>query len=226
MQTAGQKDQLTITCPNVARALTENRSTTFLKPFFKGDVSLSHAAQALSLKLPTLLYHVNRFLNLGLLEVAEVKPRGGRSIKLYRTTAKAFFVPFEVTPSETLERLLGELTEGETKRFHREVARTLQNISPTWGLHVTLIEGDGVSFSLTPDEEGNSKPFMDVLFGPDAPAIISTEGNLRLDFETAKAFQKELLELSQRYSQKQKPNGQSYAYRLGLTPVQDDTLGS
>lgn len=215
-----------ITRPEVARVLIESRSAKLLKPFIKGEISLSGAAQALNVKLPSLLYHVNRFIKLGLLEVTEVRPRGGRPIKLYRTTAKAFFVPFQITPSETLERLLGELTEGDTKRFRREVARTLQNISPTWGLHIALVEGDDVSFSLTPDEEGNSKPFLDVIFGPETPAIISTEGSLRLDFETAKAFQKELLELSQRYHKKQQATGQSYAYRLGLTPMQDDAFGN
>lgn len=221
-----QRERMTITCPEVARALTESRSARLLKPFFKDETALSDAAQTLNIKLPNLHYHVDRFVKFGLLEITGVKPRNGRPVKLYRTTARAFFVPFEVTPSETLERLLGELTAGETRRFHREIARALQNISPTWGLYMALSESDSVSFSLTPDAEGNTRPFFDVLFGPEAPAIISTEGTLYLDFGTAKAFQKELLELSQRYSQQQKPEGKSYAYRLGLTPVHDDTLGS
>lgn len=218
-----QRERLTITEPEVARVLVENRSARLLEPFMKRTLSLNEAAQELGVKLPKLLYHVKRFVKLGLLEVACVERRHGRPVKRYRSTAKAFFVPFHVTPSETLERLLSELTAYDTKRFHREAAYTLQNISPTWGLHVALHGEDGVSYALTPDREG-LKPLLDVLFGPDAPAILSTEGTLKLTFETAKALQKELDELYKRYRGQQSDKGKSYAYRLGLTPLHDESF--
>jgi hypothetical protein len=218
-----QHERLTIADPEVARVLTENGSARLLEPFMKGILSLNEAAQELGVKLPKLLYHVKRFLDLGLLEVACVERRNGRPIKRYQSTAKAFFVPF-ITPSETLERLLSELTAYDTRRFHREAAQTLQNISPTWGLHVALHGDDGVSYALTPDQEGYPKPLLDVLFGPDAPAILSTEGTLKLDFQTAKALQKELDELYKRYREQRSDKGKPYAYRLGLTPLHDESF--
>lgn len=218
-----QRERLTIADPEVARVLVENRSAQLFEPFMKRALSLNEAAQELGVKLPKLLYHVKRFLELGLLEVACVERRNGRPVKRYRSTAKTFFVPFHVTPSETLERLLSELTAYDTKRFHREAAYTLQNISPTWGLHVALHGEDGVSYALTPDREG-LKPLLDVLFGPDAPAILSTEGTLKLTFETAKALQKELDELYKRYREQQSDKGKPYAYRLGLTPLHDESF--
>lgn len=221
-----QHERLTITEPEVARVLTENRSTRLLEPFMKRALSPNEAARELGVKLPKLLYHVKRFMELGLLEVACVERRNGRPVKRYQSTAKAFFVPFHVTPSETLERLLSELTAYDTRRFHREAAYTLQNISPIWGLHVALHGDEGVSCALTPDQEGYPKPFLDVLFGPDAPAILSTEGTLKLDFQTAKALQKELDELYKRYREQQSDKGKPYAYRLGLTPLHDESFSA
>ena len=213
---------LTITQPEVARALTKLQTARLLEPFMKRERTLSEAAGELGVKLPALLYHVERFIACRLLEVVREVPRKGRALKVYRSTAEQFFVPFQLTPSETLERLLNELTAHETGRFQREIARTLQHISPTWGLHIAL--GDnGVAFSLTPDERGETTPYLDVILGPNAPAIISIQGTVHLDFQTAKALQGELHELYKRYSQHQ-ADGQLYAYQFGLTPLTDDTL--
>lgn len=217
------RERLTITEPEVARVLVENRSARLLEPFIKRALSLKEAALELGVKLPKMLYHVKRFLELGLLEVVSEERRKEHPVKRYQSTAKAFFVPFHVTLSETLERLLGELTAFDTGRFHREAAHTLQNISSTWGLYVALHGEDGVSYALTPDRKGLPKPFLDVLFGPDAPAIFSTEGTLKLDFETAKALQKDLAELYKRYHDKKNDKGRTYAYRLGVTPVRGET---
>lgn len=215
-------EHLTITDPEVARTLVETRSARLLEPFMKRTLSAGEAADELNVKLPRLLYHVGRFLRFGLLEVVRLEPRSGRAVKRYRSTAKAFFVPFHVTPSETLERLLGELTAFDTHRFEREVAHTLQNISPTWGLYIAPTEGGQVSYALTPDERGYAKPLLDVLFGPAAPAIYSTQGTLKLDFGAAKALQRELDDLERRYRAKHHGGGQLYAFRLGLTPARDD----
>jgi len=53
-----------------------------------------------------------RFCRLGLLEVAEVRARAGRPIKLYRTTAEAFFLPHAAAPELVTERLARELRAG------------------------------------------------------------------------------------------------------------------
>lgn len=214
------QERLTIDDPEVARTLVETKTVRLLAPFMKRPLALSEAAKELGVKLPKLHYHVGRFLRFGLLEVAEVQPRSGRAVNRYGSAAKAFFVPFHATPSETLERLLAELTTYDAQRFGRNVADTLQNISPTWGLYLAP-EGGEVVYALTPDAQGGPKPLRDVLFGPDAPAVFVTEGALKLDFETAKAFQNDLRELERRYRARQ-GSGQTYAFRLGLTPARDD----
>ena len=216
------QERLTIDDPKIVRASLETRTVRLLEPFMTRPLTLSEAAKALGVKLPNLHYHVGRFLQFGLLEVAGVYPRSGRAVTRYRSAAKAFFVPFHATPSETLERLLADLSAPGARRFQRGAAHTLQHVSPTWGLYITAATGDRTDYFLTPDEHGRPRPLLDVLSGPGAPAIFSAEGLLRLDFETAKALQTELRELERRYRANQQDSGQPYAFRLGLTPARAD----
>jgi hypothetical protein len=117
--------------------LTDPEAARRLEPFLGREATLSEAAKALHMTLPALLYHVNRLLALDLLEVACEAVRKGRAVKHDRTVADVFFVPFELTPSQTLGRLLFDLTESSERRFHREAAKALQTLSPTWGLYLT-----------------------------------------------------------------------------------------
>ena len=71
-----------------------------------------------------------------------------------------------------------------------------------------------------PNEKTQLGTLIETLLASGAPAAISTEGEMTFDYETAKAFQNELIELAKRYEEKQLPDGQPYAYRLGLVPIQ------
>lgn len=213
--------QLIITDETAALILTNTDSVARLEPFMKRDTTLSEAAKELGLKLPHLFYHVERFIKLGLLEVAREQKRGGRAIKFYRTTAETFFVPFQVTPSETLERLLYDLSTPQERLFHREAARVLQRQSPIWGLAVSY-NADGVRIALTPHADGRVDT-ASAFFSPDAEALFATDATLTLEFQTAKALQKDLFELYKRYAEKQYLKGQTYAIRLGLTPVEGES---
>lgn len=221
------QEHLSISNPEAARILTEGKSAQLLIPFMKRPLSLSDAAKELGVKLPKLSYHVKRFTEFGLLEVACTERRSGRGVKLYGSTAKSFFIPFQLTPSESLEHLVTSLTAPETGRFRRELARTLGRISPDWGLRVARTERgkkENISFSIIQAESENDISLEDALLTPDHPALLSTEGKFTFDFDTAKALQKELAELAERYTDKQVEYGQTYAVRLGLTPMQDDSL--
>lgn len=221
MQDSMQLEHLIVTQPETAEFLVEHRTSRLLVPFMKRELSLTAAAHELNVKLPTLHYHVKRFVGAGLLEVTRAERRAGRPIKHYRTTAKTFFVPFHVTSSETLERLLTEVTAATNVRFYREVTRTLQQMSPTWGLRVSYCGEEKIDFSLAPDEKGGIGRLIEALRKPGAPAALSTEGGMTFNYETAKAFQNDLLDLVKRYEDKQLSDGQLYAYRLGLVPVLD-----
>lgn len=60
--------RLTITRPEVARALMNLKTAQRLEPPMKRELTLGEAAHELGVKLPALLYHVERFLRFGPLE--------------------------------------------------------------------------------------------------------------------------------------------------------------
>ena len=215
------QERIIITRPEVADALTGFRTVELLEPFMKRELSLNEAAKELRVKLPVLLYHVNKFLKLGLLEVARTEARAGRPIKHYRSTASTFFVPYQLTSSETLAQLLAELIAPTEKQFHREAARTLQTLDPDWGLNISVHSDEGVTYALAPQTANYIPEAVGRMLALDNPALLVNDGTLELDFETAKALQRELADLLGRYKQKQKPGSQHYAYRFGLTPVED-----
>ncbi len=220
------KEHLRIEDPERARVLTDIKTTRLLLPFIKRPCSLSDAAHELGVKLPMLSYHVKRFVELGILEVTRTERRQGRGVKLYGSAAKTLSVPFSATPSETLERLLVDLTYPDTRRFQRELARALQGLTPDWGVYITCTESEAVSFSLRPDSGTleENVAFTDGLLDSHEPAIVANSGRIDLDFDTAKAFQRELTELYERYTKLQNKKGQPYVYQLGLTPAQDSSL--
>ena len=218
------EERIIITRSEVAHALTGFKTVQLLEPFMKRELSLSGAAEELRVKLPTLLYHVKKFLAFGLLELIRTEPRAGRPIKYYRSTARTFFVPYQLTSSDTLAQLLAELTAPTEKQFHREAARTLQTLDPDWGLNISVHSDEGVTYALAPQTANYVPEVVGRMLEPDNPALLVNDGTFELDFETAKALQQELADLFSRYKQKQKPGGQHYAYRLGLTPLIDDTL--
>ncbi len=220
------EERITITRPDVARALTQLKTTQLLEPFMKRELTLSDAAKDLEVKLPKLHYHVNKFMEFGLLEVTRMEARAGRPLKHYRSTAHTFFVPYHLTPSETLAQLLGDLMVPSEMRFHREAAHTLQTLDPEWGLSITCPPDEGISYALAPRATNFVPRLVQSVLKPGAPALFLSDGTLGLSFETAKALQKDLIDLFHRYRQKQEAGGQHYAYRLGLTPLHDDTFES
>ena len=148
------------------------------------------------------------------------EPRRGKAVKVYRASAESFFVPFDVTPSASLEQLLQGLLGDVEKVFHREAAKAFQQAFPTKGIHVGLT-GNQLSVMLC-EREGR-EAFKEAFLGLGAPALVLRHGTLNFDFKTAKAFQKDLYDLFARYSTKQTPHAQLYAYQLGLTPLSDDS---
>jgi hypothetical protein len=213
------QESLEIRDGEVARILVDLTQARLLEPFFDDDITLSDAAKKLNVKLTTLLYHVTKFIRLGLLEISKEESRKGKAIKYYRTTAKAFFVPFDVSPSLSLKHLLTHLDQPSDEIFNREMARTLQDISSEWGVDISK-ESELLIMIRRKDKPRR----LETNFNPDAPALVSLSGEFHLDFATAKALQKELQELLESYEKKQNPKEQLYFYRVGLTPVRDESL--
>jgi Helix-turn-helix domain len=206
-----------------ATVLLDPNTLRFLGPFIGRTCSADQVARELDISLNTLLYQIKRLCKLGFLEIVEELPRRGRSIKRYRASADAFFVPFEATPFATPEDMLLREYEPLYRRFlasFLEAATQMVNLKTArdFGMCVSRDEDGQVSVRHGPH------PLRLMTVNPletHAPAIvIDWEDQLRLDFEDAKALQLEMLELLERYRTK---NGSgTYIGHVALAPSKSD----
>lgn len=103
---------LTIADTRAAAALVDPASRAMVLAFAGQPRPMAEVARDHDFDLKRLHHHVLRFCRLGLLEVAETRARAGRPIRLYRTTAEAFFVPHAAAPELFTESLSRDLRAG------------------------------------------------------------------------------------------------------------------
>ncbi len=196
-----------------ADVLMDPRALRHLAPFLGRELTIGQAAAESGEKPNTTLARARRYLELGLLEVTGAVRRNGRPMKLYRTVADVFFVPFEATRSDSLEAALAERDSYWEALLRRNVVKSRLESFGNWGTRIYRDERGRlqVQTAVTPDANATT-------LHPAAPAVFSAwRDAVMLDFEDAKALQRELFELLTRY---QRLNGsQRYVLRLAMAPV-------
>ncbi len=204
---------LTVTDPAAAAALTNPQTLRQLEPFLNRERTVLEAAREGGVKPNTMLARVRRFTALGLLSVTREVPRAGRAVKVYRSSAESFFVPYEVTPSETLESAMREREGYWEDLLRKNVVRVRSEDIGSWG---TRIYRDArgrlqVQAAVTPERNYT-------LLAPERPAALSAwRDAVYLDFDDAKTLQLELFALLKKYQQK--AGAQRYILHLGLAPI-------
>lgn len=204
---------LVVRDPEAAALLMNPTTLRQLAPFLGRERSVSQAAREMGELPNTVLKRVQRFLRVGLLEVSSERPRRGRPMKLYRTVAALFFVPFEVTAAESLEAALAERDAYWERLLRRNVVRARMEALGTWGTRVYRDERGRlqVQTAVTPEADATT-------LDAGAPAVLSSwRDSVMLDFEDAKSLQRELYALLLRYEEK--AGAQRYVVRLALAPV-------
>lgn len=216
---------LTVDSPEVATLLADSSQWRMLAIFTLSERSLSEAAKLLDLKLPTLSYRVNKWLELGLLVVSREEQRQGRAVKYYRATAERFFIPFALTKSATLEALLLAMVRPSHETAIRETAYVLQSGTDNWGMLIHSSRArEGTNLSVTLVTSGDAeKNLNETMLDASEPALGETFTNLHLDFETAKQLQRDLENIYLTYKTKQTEGQQEYLLRLGITPLRVGT---
>lgn len=193
--------------------LMDPRALRHLAPFLGRAVTITQASEETGEKPNTTLKRVRRYLDVGLIEVVDVLPRRGRPTKVYRTVADVFFVPFEATRSDSLEGALAERDSYWESLLRRNVVRARLETLGNWGTRIYRDERGRlqVQTAVTPDANAST-------LHSSAPAVFSAwRDAVMLDFDDAKALQRELFELLRRY---QRPGGsQRYILRLAMAPV-------
>ena len=203
---------------DVARALTDPKAQRYLLPFIQEELSLSEAARRLGVKPNALLYHIDKLLALGLLEVARVEPSRGRVSKVYRASAERFFVPFSLTRADTVQSLSVETSVRSEKLFQYDLINAEMAFGDDWGVAIYPMEDGSLSIDLTTSREHPAEDTAFIL-GAAHPAVWSCWLEVSLGLEEAKALQRELVTLWERYRQRRSPDEPRYTLRLGLAPV-------
>ncbi len=203
---------------DAARALTDPKAQRYLLPFIQEELSLGEAARRLGVKPNALLYHIDKLLTLGLLEVARVEPRRGRASKVYRASAERFFVPFSLTQADTVQSLSEETSVRSERLFQHDLIGAEMAFGDDWGVAIYLMEDGSLSIDLTTSREHPAEDTAFIL-GAAHPAVWSCWLEVSLGLEEAKALQRELVTLWERYRQRRDPDEPRYTLRLGLAPA-------
>jgi hypothetical protein len=164
--------------PAAAELLMNPTTLRQLAPYLGRERTVGQAAVESGELANTVLKRAKRFLAAGLLEVSGTLPRRGRPMKLYRTTADLFFVPFEATAAESLEASLAERDAYWERLLRRNVVRARMEALGTWGTRVYRDERGRlqVQTAVTPEADATT---LDAA----APAVLSSwRDSVTLDF--------------------------------------------
>ena len=198
-----------------ADVLTNPHTLRQLEPFLGRDCTVSQAAEETGEKPNTVLSRVKRFLDLGLLKISGERPRGGRAVKLYRSAADLFFIPYEATSAETLIDAMAERDAYWEALLRRGVVRARAQAVGAWGTRVYRDARGRLQVQAALNPESNY-----ITLEPGDPAVLSSwRDAVYLDFEDAKALQREMFGLLKTYLQKR--GAQRYIVRLGMAPLEE-----
>ncbi|MDF1523896.1 MAG: hypothetical protein P1P87_13900 [Trueperaceae bacterium] len=196
-----------------SRWLVRPSGLRLLEPFLGDARSIGEVARATGDKPNTVLRRVQRLQALGLVEVAEERPRAGRPIRRYRATADVFFVPFEATGAADLEGALAERDGYWERLLRRHVVRARREAMGTWGTRIYRDARGRVQVQTAVSPEANATMLDDAM-----PAALSAwRDQVWLDHADAKALQRDLFALLQRYQAKR--GAQRYVVHVGLAAL-------
>ena len=211
-----------MTHPEAVRRLMDEAQRDVLGLFITQPRSVGQVAALTGLALKRVHYLATRFVALGLLEVVDEQARKGRAVKRYQSTAPSFYIPFAALPTADLL----EHAQARDATFNAQLLHHLTRASEPlmtnlngWGRRVVLENGK-LELWTAREVSGPPDDPATYLAADDKPALWSSWDTLALDLEDAKALQRVLIRLSQRYGQKQ--GGRTYLLRLALTPAADE----
>lgn len=209
--------------PKAAKVIADPVSRRFLEPFLGTERMASQVASELGVATSSVLYRLNRFSELDLVQVTRTQARAGRPIRFYRSTADCFFVPFAVTSLDTADMLSAHVFQPWQELLVSSVGEAwLKAIGESrhMGFRLGRDIAGRIQRDIVPESENlETSEFFEALLGPSAPAVWDTWGTLTLLREDAKSLQEEIAVLQRRYRERQDPKGTEHIVRLALAPT-------
>ena len=184
--------------PTARRTATAAQAALLLNPAYEGVLhalgcagSAGAGAAALAIlaqqPLSTVHARLEKLLLAGVVEVAEVRSRAGRPVRVY-ALPPAWRIPFEVTPAATLRELLeGGFRRHLTAQLDALAGRML-DLSAGWHIELNA-NASGLTHLVTPGQEIRGEPLSGRGF------------TLRLRRERAHEFLKRLNDLLHEYQE-------------------------
>lgn len=209
-QTLEQPPVLELDNPLAARILADPDIAVYLKPFMREPLALKAAARECGLPIQAMHYRAQQMLQAGLLEVVGLEARRGRPVKYYQARARAFRFALDLVPQSVLEGLANHLSWKQNFEQGLAQARSGQG---EYEEHLTVyLDPDGLLiWGSSADKQAEQTQFL----SDDYPAVLNLwSGGLRLDKAEAKAMQRELWELYERYAHRRGTG--KYILHLGL----------
>jgi len=139
-----------LTSSEQAEMLLEQINREILGELLKQALSASQIARQTERPLKTVLYRLEKLLEVGLVEVVEQRKRGGRAVKIYGACSSGGWTfPFALTPAATVQELL----EGQLSPLMGEMLGHLATqIQQELWLSLDLDDHCKVNFNLGPQD--------------------------------------------------------------------------
>lgn len=185
-------DELTIHDPAAAAAMTEPRLHGIVLALVDREQGAVELATQAQMSLSLIGHHLRRLIAFGLIIETRRVPRAGRAVARYRAVARSFFVPVELSPRLSGDRLAGELRTALDRARMRS------------------IRGTRYSF--------DSGPRMQLVLDTPTPATSERWLRLHLTADDAAAFASDLRALFDRYSPRDCGAGPRYILHGAIAP--------
>jgi hypothetical protein len=224
-----EKSQVPVTVKDTeqARLLSDPTNSRYFEPFVARECTASQAAQEVGCNLDTMLYRVRTFMQAGLLKVVRLEPRRGRPIKHYRSSADAYFVPFEVTPFEDVEARIRRQNKENEDIIAPKLAKIARQ-SGREGRHIyrdsrgEVWSSSGVDATVLPLNLDTVKEIRKNVYDRDRPISETMTGEFILTEAEARDLLFEFYNLWRRYKKLPKHESKKrYFYQFALVPIDD-----
>ena len=194
----------------VADVLIRPATFRYFSVFFEPR-TLAQASKTLNIAPSSLKYHLDKFLEWGLVSVVP-KPR-----KVYQVVAKRFFIPFQMTNFVSLEALMLEQQIEWEKQFLSDLVKAQLQFNPSashGGVCIQVLDHQRWSIDYSVSEAPQIEPQYQ---GSDT--TWSSRTTLHLSHQEAREVQQELKQFWQRLLSKhkhQQTHTKAFGLRLGL----------
>ncbi len=207
--------ELIINNPKAIKLLSKTKTILMLQPFSLRPHSLKEASERVSISISAYSYWVKQFLELGLLSIAHEKTRAGSKIKYYWMAADNFIIKLHDNP-ELLRQHYITLLEIYNEITLNGLKNTIDELSLKPELNIVTTDNEFLFYRLVHNNGTTCSSFKQELLKANSPATLAVWRHLQLNFQDAKALQKELSALLEKYQSKTMQGNDSYYFQTSL----------